>query len=118
MSEYSKDLGVVHISHDVIASIAAIAASEVEGVHSLSTGARADLRGKRNIAKGVKITIENGNVTCYLFILVKRDCPILDVSKAVQENVKSHIESMTGLHVAAVNVNVAGVAFGKTERKA
>jgi len=113
MSEYNEGLGRVHISHDVIASIVAIAASEVEGVHSLSTGARAVTRGNRNIAKGVKIAIEDGSVTCHLFILVKRDYPILDVSRAVQENVKSHIESMTGLSVAAVNVRVAGVVFRK-----
>jgi len=105
MNESTAELGHVQIADDVIASIAAVAATEVDGVHGL--------RGRRNSARGVRIIVENGIVTCHLFILIKRDFPILNVSRAVQKNVKAHIESMTGLRVGAVNAHVVGVAFGR-----
>ena len=113
------ELGAVHIAEDVIASIAALAANEVEGVSGLSSSAieLSDLLGKKSLARGVKIAVEDGQVTCDVFILVKRTYAIVKVSQEVQENVKSHIESMTGLTVVNVNVHVVGIAFEKAVKK-
>lgn len=114
------DLGTVHIAEEVIASIASLAAAEVEGVGGLSMGGGvelSDLLGKKHMAKGVKIAVENNAVTCDVYLLVKRTHPILKVSQAVQENVKTHIESMTGLDTPIVNVHVVGIAFEKVAKK-
>ncbi len=114
----SDELGTVHIAEEVIASIAAIAATEVDGVSGLSGAMElSELLGKKNLSRGVKIAVEGSAVTCDVFILVKRTFAILKVSQQVQENVKAHIESMTGLEAPAVNVHVVGISFEKVAKK-
>jgi len=104
--------GEMHISEYVIASIAAHAANEVEGVAGMAT--RADWRGKKSLRKGVRVLIDGTNVVCDIFLTVKRNQPIIKISEAVQEKVKVHIEAMTGLQAAEINVHVVGVAYNKT----
>jgi uncharacterized alkaline shock family protein YloU len=115
-----EELGNVHIAEDVIASIAALAAAEVEGVATLSSNMGQDLAellGKKNLSRGVKIAVENNSVTADVYLLIKRNYTILKVSQAVQENVKSSIESMTGLTAPSVNVHVAGIVFEKEQKQ-
>ena len=110
----ADELGNIHISEEVLASIAAAAALEVEGVASLAANLGTDLverLGKKNLAKGVHVKIEEESVSVEMSILMAYGATILDVAKVVQESVKNAVESMTGLEVAAVNVNVAGIAF-------
>ena len=110
----ADELGNIHISEEVLASIAAAAALEVEGVASLAANLGTDLverLGKKNLAKGVHVKIEEETVSVEMSILMAYGATILDVAKVVQESVKNAVESMTGLEVADVNVNVAGIAF-------
>ena len=110
----SEELGNIHISEEVLASIAAAAALEVEGVSSLAGnlgGDIAELLGKKNQAKGVRIHVEDEKVSVELSVMMTYGNTIPEVGKAVQENVKSTMESVTGLEIAAVNVSVAGVVF-------
>ena len=110
----SEELGNIHISEEVLASIAAAAALEVEGVSSLAGnlgGDIAELLGKKNLAKGVRVKMEDDKVEVELSVLMNYGNTIPEMGKAVQDGVKQAIESMTGLEVSVVNVNVGGISF-------
>ncbi len=109
--------GTVNISEDVVAAIAALAISEVEGVCGLSSSFTADIKemlGRKNMSKGVHLTIEEDIVTveCYVIVLYGYEIPA--VASAIQNGVISAVESMTGLKVAAVNVDVCGISAQKS----
>ena len=113
----SDELGNIHISGEVLASIAAAAALEVEGVSGLSANLGSDiaelLSNKKNLTKGVHIQVEDEQVTVELAVLMSYGHTIPEVGRAVQDAVKSSVESMTGLTVAAVNVGVGLAKEGK-----
>ena len=110
----ADELGNIHISEEVLAAVAAAAAAEVSGVSAMAAnfGSEiAELLGKKNQAKGVHILVEEEKITVELAVLMAYGHTIPEVGKAVQENVKNTLESITGLEIAAVNVSVAGVVF-------
>ena len=110
----SDELGNIHISEEVLAAISAAAALEVEGVSSLAANLGSDiaeLLGKKNLAKGVRVKLEDEKVEVDLSVLMSYGHTIPEMGKAVQEAVKTALESMTGLGVSAVNVNVGGITF-------
>ena len=119
MAEYKQYItqiqenGNVMISEDVVASIVEHALVEVEGVASLSTkpGADiADLIGK-NWGRGLKIQIaEDNSVAIDMDIFIHYGYSVVDVADAVQAAVASAVESMTGVKVTAVNINVSGIS--------
>ena len=114
----SDELGNIHISEEVLAAIAAAAALEVEGVSSLAANLGSDiaeLLGKKNLAKGVRVKMEEDKVEVELSVLMGYGHTIPEMGKAVQEGVKNAIESMTGLEVASVNVNGGGSTFPTKE---
>ncbi|MCL2081529.1 MAG: Asp23/Gls24 family envelope stress response protein [Oscillospiraceae bacterium] len=115
MSE--KFSGAVHIAEEVVASVASLAACEVDGVASLAAaeGERlSELVGKqRGLAKGVKLSITGETVAVDVFILVKYGSNVRNVAQKVQENIKRTLESMTGMTVSAVNVHVNGISLKK-----
>ena len=115
----ADELGNIHISEEVLAVIAAAAALEVEGVSSLASGGKdiGDLLGKKNPARGIRVQVEEERVQVELTILVKYGYTIMDVAKAVQDAVTTNIESMSGLSVQAVDINVGGVSFEKEAPK-
>ena len=110
-----SDQGSIRISEDVVASIAALAASETEGVSGLYSSITSDIvsfLSKKNLSKGVRIDIsDEGTVKVDIGFLAVFGHNICDVAKQVQQNVKSSVESMTGLKVVEVNVHVGGVTF-------
>ena len=97
--------GSLQISTEVIAKIARCAALEVEGVSSLANA------GKKSLAKDVRVKMENDKVQVDLSVLMAYGATIPEMGKAVQDAVKNAIESMSGLEVSAVNVNVGGITF-------
>ena len=105
--------GTVMISEDVVGTIVAHAIEDVEGVVGLSTkpGADiADLIGKKNWGKGLKVVInDNDTIAIDCNVTVAYDQSVVAVAKAVQEAVTAAVESMTGVKVSAVNVNVCGI---------
>lgn len=106
---FEKD---VQVSNDAIAAIAGIAATEIEGVASMAGNITNELVSKigvKTLSKGVKVVVEEGNVYVDLSINIAYDHNIPEVSKKVQERVKTVLESMTGLNVAEVSVKIAGV---------
>ena len=106
------------IADEVVAIIAALAATEVEGVASMAGNITNELisrLGMKNLSKGVKVDVLEGVVTVSLALNMKYNYSIMDVSAKVQEKVKSAVENMTGLEVADVNVKVAGVEMESQE---
>ena len=110
----SDELGNIHISEEVLASIAAAAALEVEGVSALAANLGSDIAErlvKKHQTKGVRVKMEDEKVEVELAVLMTYGGTIPEMGKAIQESVKNAIESMTGLEVASVNVNVGGITF-------
>lgn len=108
----SGKFGQVQIADEVVAIIAGLAATEVEGVAAMAGNITNELVGKlgmKNLAKGVKVTVTPESVTVDLALALKYGYNIPKTSKAVQEKVQSAIENMTGLLVAEVNIRIAGV---------
>ena len=113
-----SSMGEVKIADEVVAIIAALAATEVEGVASMAGNITNELisrLGMKNLSKGVKVDVLEGVVTVSLALNMKYNYSIMDVSAKVQEKVKSSVENMTGLEVADVNVKVAGVEMESQE---
>ena len=110
--------GEIKIADEVVAIIAALAATEVEGVASMAGNITNELIGKlgmKNLSKGVKVDVLEGIVTVSLAFNLKYNYSIVEVSARVQEKVKNAIENMTGLEVADVNIKVAGVEMESQE---
>lgn len=114
---YTNDnVGEVQIADEVVATIAGLAATEVEGVASMSGNITNELvskLGMKNLSKGVKIEVNSETVTVDLVLSLKYGYSIPKTSKLVQEKVKSAIENMTGLTVSVVNIRIAGVNIEK-----
>ena len=110
--------GEVKIADEVVAIIAALAATEVEGVASMAGNITNELisrLGMKNLSKGVKVDVLEGADTVSLTLNLKYNYSVVEVSGKVQEKVKNAIENMTGLEVADVNIKVAGVEMENQE---
>ena len=103
----------IKISNDVVASIAGIAVSEVSGVYSMAGGIAGGISevfgGKKNLTKGIKVEIGEKETKIDVNIIVEYGVRIPDVAFEIQGRVKKSVESMTGLKVSAVNINVQGI---------
>ena len=114
------ELGELRIANEVVGVIAGLAATEVEGVAGMSgglAGGIAEMLGRRNLAKGVKVEVGEEQAAIDLFVVVEYGCRMPDVAWKIQENVKRAIEGMTGLEVVEVNVHVQGVNFPQQEER-
>ena len=115
--------GTVSFATDVVATIAGLAANEVEGVASMTSASSgiADIlnrKSSRNFTKGVRIDIDGNKVAVDVTIIVEYGSPVPDVAKSLQENIKKAIETMSGLDVKSVDVHVQGVSFERENRAA
>lgn len=114
-----NDIGLIRIADEVVGIIAGLAATEIPGVAGMSgglVGGIAEMLGKKNLSKGVKVEVGEREAAVDLYIIVEYGVRIPDVALRVQENVKRAIESMTGLDVVEVNIHVQGVGFGQESR--
>ena len=110
----NKKIGEVQIANEVVASIAGISASEVEGVDSMAGGITNEIAGRlgmKNPAKGVKVEVKGDTAVVDLAIYLKYGYSSPKISAQVQEKVAQAINSMTGLKVERVNVRIAGVSL-------
>lgn len=111
-------LGTIKIADEVVSIIAGLAATEIDGIAGMSgglVGGIAEMLGRKNFSKGVKVEVGEREAAIDLYIIVKYGVRIPDVALAAQENIKRAIETMTGLSVVEVNVNVQGVHFPEDE---
>lgn len=114
-----NELGDVRIANEVVGVVAGLAAVEVNGVAGMSggiAGGIAELLGRKNLSKGVKVEVGEAQAAIDLFVVVDYGVRIPDVAWQIQENVKRAIETMTGLEVVEVNVHVQGVHFHQEEK--
>lgn len=112
----NENIGFVQIADDVVAVIAGLAATEVEGVASMAGNITKELiskLGMKNLSKGVKVDMEDGVAIVDVAINIEYGFNIPTVCEIVQDKVKAAIENMTGLKVEAVNVTIAGVDVEK-----
>lgn len=115
-----SELGVVKIADEVVSIVAGLAAADIEGVASMSggiAGGIAEVLGRRNLSKGVKVEVGTEDTKIDIFIIVKYGVRIPDVAWDIQEAVKKAVETMTGLKVTHVNVHVQGVNFPQKENE-
>lgn len=113
------DMGIVKISDEVVGVIAGLATTEIEGIAGMSTGPVEGitqiLTGKKNLSKGVKVSVEENSAAIDLYLAVEYGVNIPKISLKVQENVKKAVESMTGLNVSDINIHVQNVIIPKLE---
>ena len=112
-NEIKTENDTIKISDDVVAVIAGVAVSEVPGVAGMAGGFAGGISevfsGKKNLAKGIKVEIDEKNAKIDVNIIVEYGTRIPDVAFEIQTRVKKAVESMTGLKVEEVNVHVQGV---------
>ena len=111
--------GTISYANEVIATIAGVAANEIEGIAGMCvSGGFSDILGRnRNITRGVKVEVGSQEAAVDLYIIVEYGYPIQKVSAEVQENVRRALESLTGLRVVRVDVHVQGVSFEKEKKQ-
>ena len=112
-------LGSVQIANDVVAIIAGLAATEVDGITSMAGNISNELMSKvgyRSLTKGVKVDIDNSQVKVELSLRMDYGHNIPSTCAKVQDKVKTTIENMTGLEVVNVNVRIAGVDMLKGKK--
>ncbi|WP_213974009.1 Asp23/Gls24 family envelope stress response protein [Tepidanaerobacter acetatoxydans] len=110
----NNEKGSIKIADDVVGVIAGLAATEVAGIAGMSggiVGGITEMLGRKNLAKGVKVEVNEKEAFVDLYVIVDYGVRIPEVSWNVQENVKKAIENMTGLSVVEVNIHVQGVNF-------
>lgn len=115
-----SEIGSVKIADEVVAIIAGLAATEIEGIAGMSggiAGGIAEMLGRKNLSKGVKVEVGERQAAVDLFVIVDYGVRIPDVAWQLQENVKRKIETMTGLEVVEVNVHIQGVRLPSEEKE-
>jgi uncharacterized alkaline shock family protein YloU len=121
VSEFERtDLGSIQIAPEVIEIIAGLATIEVEGVAGMSggfVGGIAEMLGKKNLAKGIKVEVGQKEAAIDVSVIIEYGFRIPEVASEIQENIKNAIHSMTGLNVIEVNVHILGVQFKSSEAK-
>lgn len=113
-------VGQIQIAEEVIAIIASLAATEVEGIYGMSgniTGDIVEMLGKKNLAKGVKVEVGDNDVSIALYLIIRLGFKIPEIAEQVQQKVKNALETMTGLTVVEVNVHITGVHVEKQSHK-
>jgi uncharacterized alkaline shock family protein YloU len=114
-----ENVGIVKISDEVVSVIAGLAAAEIKGIVGMSAGLAGGITqifsSKKNLSKGVKVTVGEESATIDLVVVVEYGVKIPEVAAAVQDSVKRAVESMTGLVVSAVNIYVQSIVLPKTE---
>ena len=111
-----ESIGTVQIADDVVAMIASLAATEVDGVSAMAGNITNELMSKvgvKSLTKGVKVEVLDNNVTVDLTVTMEYGYNIPATCQAVQQKVKNAIENMTGLTCSDVNIRIAGVNMKK-----
>lgn len=106
--------GTIKIADEAVATIASMAAAQIDGVAGMSGGMAAGITeklGKKNVAKGVKVEVNGFTVALDLFIYAQFGVKIPQLAHEIQNEVRTAVENMTGLQVKAVNIHIQGISF-------
>ena len=110
------NMGQVQIADEVVAIIAGLAATEVEGVASMAGNITNELvskLGKKSLSKGIRVKVEDGIVNVNVALNIAYGYSVPKTCKKVQEKVKAAIETLTGLEVEKVDIQIANVSISK-----
>jgi len=116
MNTMHEQNGSVSFANDVVATIAGLATVEIKGVAGMSggfSGGLAELLGRKNLTKGVKVEVGKEECAIDLFVVVEYGSDIPAMCKKIQSAVKKAVETMTGLRVIETNVHIQGVHVAK-----
>ncbi|MCL2767033.1 MAG: Asp23/Gls24 family envelope stress response protein, partial [Peptococcaceae bacterium] len=105
-------MGAVKISEEVVKTVAGMAAVDIAGVAGMSgglTGGFAELLGRKNLSKGIKVAVGDKEAAIDIFVILEYGVRVPEVAANMQNKVKNAVESMTGLKVVEVNIHVQGV---------
>ncbi len=111
--------GTITFASEVIATIAGLAAVDIPGVAGMSGGfvdGFAELLGRKNLTKGIKVEVGTEEVAVDIAIVVEYGAPVTDVAENIQTSVIKAIETMTGLKVVEVNISIQGIKFKEQQR--
>lgn len=120
IKDKTKELGNITVSKEVVAIIAALETIKVKGVVGISSGYKGDSSNvlpKKELAKGIEVWMKQGEATVNISIITNYEVGVFKVAEEVQHKVKNDLESMTGLNILKVNVNIHGVKFGEEAKK-
>ena len=120
VQQEQTSLGSIRIADEVVRIIAGLAATEIPGVAGMSggiVGGIAEILGRKNLSKGVKVDVGEKEAAIDIFVIVEYGSKIPDVASQIQQKVRNAVRDMTGLNVVEVNVNIQGVAFSTSETK-
>lgn len=112
------DLGKIEISPEVIEVIAAIAASEVEGVAAMRgnfAAGVAEKLGRKSHRKGVKVDLTDDGIVLDVYVIVEYGYSIPSIGQEIQKNIRQELQNMTALDVNEINVHVVGISFEHKE---
>lgn len=112
------DLGKIEISPEVIEVIAAIAASEVEGVAAMRgnlVAGVAEKLGKKSHRKGVKVDLTDDGIVLDVYVIVEYGYSIPSIGQEIQKNIRQELHNMTALDVNEINVHIVGISFEQKE---
>jgi uncharacterized alkaline shock family protein YloU len=114
MDKKEKPIGKTTIAPEVLVSIAQLAALSVEGVSRLTPVPRdVNTFFKKGMAEGVDISVEDNFVYVDLYVVLKRDYNVRDVSHDIQSQVSRSISEIVGMEVGKVNIHVEDIAFAE-----
>ncbi len=106
--------GSVTFTDEVLASIAGQAAGSVDGVKGLDSALATGITGKNKTPRGIRVEVDENDVTVTVSVTVEYPHSIIKIAHDIQGAVKSNVESMTGMTVKNVNVNIQGVELSET----
>jgi uncharacterized alkaline shock family protein YloU len=109
-----RQLGTTRVANEVVASIAAYAAMQVNGVHAMyrPSGQNFDRIVRRSHAhRGVRVEMLDDALHLSLFVVMESGGNVPAVGAEVQQRVADAIDRMLALRVEEVNVFVSEVAF-------
>ena len=113
MADNDRPVGKTTIAPDVLTTIARLTALSVPGVSRLNAEPAPSGRlFKRTGSEGVRITVENNLVYADLFVILRQDVSVRDVSRAIQHQVARAISEMVGMEVGRVNIHVENIDYG------
>ena len=116
MNTTEEKNGSISFANDVVATIAGLATVEIDGVAGMSggfSGGLAELLGRKNLTKGVKVEVGQEECAIDLYIVADYGSDIPAMSKRIQSNVKKAVETMTGLRPVEINIHIQGVHIKK-----
>ena len=117
---YTNNNGIIQIADDVLVAIVQTATMEIEGVHSINSTLAGEIigkLGKKPSLKGINISNDNNKLTININLSIKQNYKIVEVAQNVQNKVKTIIESMTGLEIEKININVVSIEIEKNLNK-